>query len=443
MSAGGLISIHNNTPIPSSAISLGKASNALLTNNNTVTLCNASPSSGKRQTLDDRIMGVLPNMVLDSIMTTNRTSTQSPTSTAVQTAFERPYIVTGDWNLIVNRGNVSHFVANLTMVRTDGTDRHTYKLNNFRAAINGGFDSNTIAFYGKSDLALNDNNYTWTKQVNMDLEIKKYNIVDIILNVYPTKDDINGQSIYGIVDSLIDSNGKEIVTKNTKSIQTPKSISPMGVVGEVGQRVANNHIQDNKGNVSNNTSGAYNTTQLINRVIGSLDRGGVNDVINSSNNSKSIQTPKSISPMGVVGEVGQRVANNHIQDNKGNVSNNTSGAYNISTKVDEPPPPANVNIIIAKGSQSPSNGVFFNPSNVTVEAGTTATWINEDSVIHTATPGDWQTGTQNKKFETSIIEAGKVGKPIRMPYQEGKIPYYCQLHPFMTGTITIVPRPQY
>ena len=147
--------------------------------------------------------------------------------------------------------------------------------------------------------------------------------------------------------------------------------------------------------------------------------------------------------MGVVGEVGQRVANNHIQDNKGNVSNNTSGAYNISTKVDEPPPPANVNIIIAKGSQSPSNGVFFNPSNVTVEAGTTATWINEDSVIHTATPGDWQTGTQNKKFETSIIEAGKVGKPIRMPYQEGKIPYYCQLHPFMTGTITIVPRPQY
>ena len=371
MPARGPISISNNTPVSYSTTSSGKPSNTLLTNNNTMTLCNVSVPSRNKQTLDDRIMGVLPNMVLDSIMTNNKTSTQTTTSTTVQTAFERPYIVTGDWNLVVNRGNVSHFAANLTMVRNDGTDRHTYKLNNFRAAISGGFNSNAIAFHGKSDLALNDNNFTWRKQVDMALVIKRYNTVDIILSLYPTNDDLNGQPIYGVVNSLIDSNGKETVTKNSKPVQTSTSISPIGGVGEGGQAVGNNHTQETKGNVSNNIAGAYNTTTI--------------------------------------------------------------------TKTDEVPPSTNVNIIIAKGSQSPSNGVFFNPSNVTVKAGTTATWINEDSVIHTATPGDWQTATQNKKFETSIIEAGKVGKPIRMPYQEGKIPYYCQLHPFMTGTITVVP----
>jgi plastocyanin len=441
MSAKGLISISNNTPVYYSTTSSGNPRNTLIPNNNTMTLCNVSVPSSNKQTLDDRIMGVLPNMVLDSIMTNNKTSTQKTSSSTVQTAFESPYIVTGDWNLVVNRGNVSHFAANLTMVRNDGTDRHTYKLNNFRAAISGGFNSNAIEFHGKSDLALNDNNFTWRKQVDMAFVIKRYNTVDIILSLYPMNDDLNGQPIYGVVNSLIDSNGKETVTKNIKPVQTSTSISPMGGVGEGGQAVGNNHTQETKGNVSNNTAGAYNSTQLINKVIGSLDREGINDIISSSNNSKPVQTSTSISPMGGVGEGGQAVGNNHTQETKGNVSNNTAGAYNntTTTKADEAPPSTNVNIIIAKGSQSPSNGVFFNPSNVTVKAGTTATWINEDSVIHTATPGDWQTATQNKKFETSIIEAGKVGKPIRMPYQEGNIPYYCQLHPFMTGTITVVP----
>ena len=94
-------------------------------------------------------------------------------------------------------------------------------------------------------------------------------------------------------------------------------------------------------------------------------------------------------------------------------------------------------VVIPIGAQSPSGAKFYDPPNITVAPGSTITWINNDTVIHTATSGDADTGTPDGKFDTGFIPSGKFRKIITLPQADGEIPYYCQLHPFMKGTITI------
>jgi plastocyanin len=94
-------------------------------------------------------------------------------------------------------------------------------------------------------------------------------------------------------------------------------------------------------------------------------------------------------------------------------------------------------VVIPIGAQSPSAAKFYDPPNITVAPGSTITWINNDTVIHTATSGDADTGTPDGKFDTGFIPTGKFRKIITLPQADGEIPYYCQLHPFMKGTITI------
>jgi plastocyanin len=90
---------------------------------------------------------------------------------------------------------------------------------------------------------------------------------------------------------------------------------------------------------------------------------------------------------------------------------------------------------MSKGSQSPSNPEFFVPEEVTVKAGETITWKNEDTAIHTATSGE--NSTPDGKFDTSLVSPGQSSKPIEMPNEPGQYSYFCTLHPWMTGTITV------
>ena len=70
----------------------------------------------------------------------------------------------------------------------------------------------------------------------------------------------------------------------------------------------------------------------------------------------------------------------------------------------------------------------FSPASVTIEAGTTVTWTNSDSVTHNATDnggafasGDLATGqSYSFTFDT-----------------EGTYNYMCTIHPQMTGTIVV------
>lgn len=73
----------------------------------------------------------------------------------------------------------------------------------------------------------------------------------------------------------------------------------------------------------------------------------------------------------------------------------------------------------------------FTPSNVVIKQGGTVTWINRDPVTHTATP---QTSGSFKG--TGPIAADSTSAPVTFA-TSGTHSYYCEIHPFMKGTITV------
>ena len=86
---------------------------------------------------------------------------------------------------------------------------------------------------------------------------------------------------------------------------------------------------------------------------------------------------------------------------------------------------------------SPTKGsdiVDFVLENITVSAGTTVVWTNRDSVFHTSSSGVpvtldglWDSSELSKGDQFSFVFA-----------QEGVFPYWCRIHPNMTGTITVL-----
>jgi plastocyanin len=72
----------------------------------------------------------------------------------------------------------------------------------------------------------------------------------------------------------------------------------------------------------------------------------------------------------------------------------------------------------------------FSPSPATVVVGQTVSWVNKDSVVHTAT-GD------AGGFDTGFIAPGATSAPITMG-AAGSFGYHCAVHPSMTGSLTVV-----
>ena len=91
-------------------------------------------------------------------------------------------------------------------------------------------------------------------------------------------------------------------------------------------------------------------------------------------------------------------------------------------------------VIIERGSSFPDNKRFYTPSNLTIQGNTTVTWTNNDTVLHTVTSGNPNEGP-SRLFDSSLI-----GPNNQFNYtfsDEGQFKYYCTLHPFMTGTVTV------
>ena len=93
-------------------------------------------------------------------------------------------------------------------------------------------------------------------------------------------------------------------------------------------------------------------------------------------------------------------------------------------------------VSIAAGSSNPSATEFFVPAEITVPAGSTVTWTNGDSTIHTVVQGSPEGGSgETPAFDSSIIANGATWEHTFDT--AGEFDYYCSLHPFMTGEVTV------
>lgn len=69
----------------------------------------------------------------------------------------------------------------------------------------------------------------------------------------------------------------------------------------------------------------------------------------------------------------------------------------------------------------------YHPQDITVPAGTTVTWVQDDSTIHTVTDaGSFDSGTLSK--------GQRYSHTFRTP---GTYAYVCTIHPAMRGTVTV------
>ncbi len=80
----------------------------------------------------------------------------------------------------------------------------------------------------------------------------------------------------------------------------------------------------------------------------------------------------------------------------------------------------------------------FEPDAATVSSDALITWINKDATLHTATSGkDPSDPDKGKLFDTSYLQPnGKYSIPAA-DVGKGEHAYFCQLHPYMTGTVTV------
>jgi plastocyanin len=90
---------------------------------------------------------------------------------------------------------------------------------------------------------------------------------------------------------------------------------------------------------------------------------------------------------------------------------------------------------------APANGVdhvqikdfVYAPATITVPAGTTVTFTNDDSSPHTATSGTSQ--TPDGVFDSGTLTKGD-SKTIKLT-KPGTFAYYCAIHPFMKATVSV------
>jgi hypothetical protein len=123
-------------------------------------------------------------------------------STTISNGTEE-FLLGGEWNLGVVNGKPIDFNADFTMVRMNGTDRHTMNLMHFRANDNSTVvlsDDGSTTMNGIIDI-MGHGHLLWMN-VTSQISLNGYNTIIITVDNEQTEDHFpNG--IHGIVESLI------------------------------------------------------------------------------------------------------------------------------------------------------------------------------------------------------------------------------------------------
>jgi plastocyanin len=94
-------------------------------------------------------------------------------------------------------------------------------------------------------------------------------------------------------------------------------------------------------------------------------------------------------------------------------------------------------VVMPAGSLDPNAGVGYDPDPVTVSAGGSIIWDNQDNALHTATSGNPETAVPDGQFDSGMVGAMTQSQPIAMPSEPGEYTYFCTLHPYLTGTVVV------
>jgi len=101
---------------------------------------------------------------------------------------------------------------------------------------------------------------------------------------------------------------------------------------------------------------------------------------------------------------------------------------------------AKVDVSVPAGSATPgceeTNSCFV-PAEAIIDVGGEVTWKNDDTAAHTVTSGDLTKDPDNvgTEFDSSLFGPGKT---FSQKFEEaGTFPYFCQVHPWMTGVVTV------
>jgi plastocyanin len=80
----------------------------------------------------------------------------------------------------------------------------------------------------------------------------------------------------------------------------------------------------------------------------------------------------------------------------------------------------------------------YQPDTLSVKKGDTIQVQNKDTTPHTVTSGKTlEDPNKGKDFDTSIIAPSASAQISTASLKAGAIPFHCDLHPYMTGTLKV------
>jgi plastocyanin len=131
-------------------------------------------------------------------------------------------------------------------------------------------------------------------------------------------------------------------------------------------------------------------------------------------------------------------ANTSADNGNATAGNVPSNGSSNATGADVYAGPPAASIKIPQGASVQGNP-SYDPDSVTVKVGDTISVENEDSTPHTVTNGEDATDpNMGKLFDTSIINAGDSSEIVTTDLKPGEYPFFCSVHPYMTGAMTVV-----
>jgi cytochrome c oxidase subunit 2 len=151
------------------------------------------------------------------------------------------------------------------------------------------------------------------------------------------------------------------------------------------------------------------------------------------------QAPGSPSPVSNGGEnATQNVTSGLVPDPSSAEGGANDTGSNTTTAAEPTTAAAAAATLTIPNGASVQGNPAYEPGQLTVRVGDTIAVENKDIAPHTVTNGkDATDPTMGKLFDTSIINAGDSAEIVAADLDPGEYPYFCSVHPYMTGTLTV------